>query len=82
MPKRVLEAATQAERAKQRKQLGSLQELTVQPATKQRYTKATDKFLSFLNTNSLQLPQQRTALDGVLCEYLEHLWSSGVQAVR
>eukprot|EP00438_Fugacium_kawagutii_P030494 Skav202357 [mRNA] locus=scaffold53:218927:223660:- [translate_table: standard] len=77
MPKRVLEATTAAERAKQRRALGTLQQLTVQPATKNRYNKAIDKFLQFLNTNSLELPKQRHALDGVLCEYLEHLWSSG-----
>ena len=45
MPKRHLEARTQEDRAKQRQGLGSLQDLTVQPATKARYKKAIDGFL-------------------------------------
>ena len=77
MPKRLLEAATQAGRAAQRQQLGSLKDLTVQPATKQRYNRAIDGFLAFLRDNSLELPRQRNLLDPLLCEYLEHLWSTG-----
>ena len=77
MPKRHLEAATQAGRAKQRQRLGTLKDLTVQPATKQRYSKAIDKFLLFLRSNDLQLPRQRQHLDLLVCEYLEHLWSTG-----
>ena len=42
MPKRFLEEATQAERATQRQKLGTLKELTVQPATGARYSKAVD----------------------------------------
>ena len=77
MPKRILEGATQVERAKQRQKLGSLKDLTVQPATKRRYNKAIDDFLQFLRTNNLRLPTQRQLLDPLLCEYLEHLWSHG-----
>ena len=77
MPKRHLEGMTQQARAKVRKQLGTLQQLTVQPATKARYDKAVDGFLRFLKTNHLVLPSQRQALDPLLCEYLEHLWSHG-----
>ena len=77
MPKRILEGTTQSERAKQRQELGSLKDLTVQPATKRRYNKAIDDFLAFLRLNNLQLPSQRHLLDPLVCEYLEHLWSHG-----
>lgn len=77
MPKRHLEGATQSARAQQRQRLGTLRDLTVQPATKQRYTKAIDLFLGFLKLNHLILPKQRNLLDEYVCEYLEHLWSSG-----
>ena len=77
MPKRHLEAAAQQDRAKQRQKLGTLRDLTVQPATKQRYNRAIDKFLEFLHVNNLQLPTLRDKLDPLVCDYLEHLWSSG-----
>lgn len=77
MPKRHLEATTQSDRAKQRQRLGSLRDLTVQPATKQRYIKAVDGFLTFLKNNDLTLPRQRQQLDPLVCEYLEYLWSQG-----
>ena len=77
MPKRVLEGNSQVERAKQRQRLGTLKDLTVQPATKARYNNAVDQFLTFLQKNNMDLPKQRQHLDGLLCEYLEHLWSQG-----
>lgn len=46
--KRILEALEPQERAKQRRKLGTLRELTVQPLTRQRYNKAVDQFLAFL----------------------------------
>ena len=49
----------------------------MQPATKQRYTRAIDNFLLFLHDNNLVLPQQRDRLDPLVCDYLEFLWSSG-----
>ena len=77
MPKRILEGATVAERKKQRQALGSLHNLTVQPATRARYDKAVNGFLQFLKHESLALPRSREALDPLVCEYLEFLWSSG-----
>ena len=77
MPKWVLEGTTQAARAAQRQTLGTLRPLTVQPATKQRYNRAVDRFLNFLQSNLLELPKQRQFLDGLVCDYLEHLWASG-----
>ncbi len=77
MPKRILEGATIEERAKQRRKLGPLRGLTVQPSTKARYTKAVDGFLGFLKFNGHSLPRDRDCLDVFVCEYIEHLWSSG-----
>ena len=77
MPKRVLEGSTVAQRAIQRQQLGTLRSLTVQPSTRKRYQKAITAFLQFLNSEGLELPQVRSALDPLVCEYLEHLWATG-----
>ena len=77
MPKKVLEGITPAAKASQRRKLGSLRSLTVQPATRQRYDKAVNGFLSFLKTNQVVLPSRRDLLDPLVCDYLEELWSSG-----
>ena len=79
MPKRkILEAKEVKDRAKRRQTLGSLHSLTVQPATRRRYDKATEGFFQFLRTERLVLPTKKDALDPLVCEYLEHLWSTGV----
>ena len=75
--KRLLEARHPEERAKQRQRLGTLRDLTVQPATKRRYTIATDAFLQFLNTEGLRLPTSKNAMDPLVCDYLEYLWAKG-----
>ena len=77
MPKRIFEGATPQERAQKRQALGTLRQLTVQPSTRQRYDKAVDNFLKFLRLNNLRLPAQRDLLDPMVCDFLEHLWSSG-----
>ena len=74
---KVLEGRSQQERRKIRKEKGSLKNLTLQPRTRIRYDKAKKRFYSFLSANSLELPTQCYQLDGLLCDYLEHLWSSG-----
>ena len=79
MPKRkILEQAEASERVRQRRALGTLKELTVQPATRRRYDKATAQFYDFLKKEGLSLPTRRADLDPLVCEYLEHLWSTGV----
>ena len=60
-----------------RKNIGTLKQLTVQPKTRERYTKARQKFYRFLQHNSLQLPSQRDQLDSILAEYIEFLWAEG-----
>lgn len=78
MPKRkVLEGVEPRERAKQRRQLGTLRQLTVQPATRRRYENAVNLFLQFLRTEGKALPHERKLLDPIVCDYVEHLWSSG-----
>lgn len=57
--------------------MGTLKQLTVQPATKNRYNKALDQFFAFLRTNQQELPRRRQRLDPLVCEYLEYLWSQG-----
>eukprot|EP00435_Cladocopium_sp_Y103_P016967 s907_g4.t1 len=68
---------TREERVVQRKKLGSLRSLTVQPSTKKRYDLALDRFLEFLRKEGISLPTKREALDDLAAEYLEFLWSSG-----
>eukprot|EP00438_Fugacium_kawagutii_P016937 Skav234517 [mRNA] locus=scaffold2162:214817:223139:- [translate_table: standard] len=78
MPKRkIVEATGAQERAKQRKELGTLRALTVQPATRKRYAAATDRFLLFLKHENKVLPTQKHLLDPLVCDYLEHLWATG-----
>ena len=72
-----LEGRTKQERQKIRKDLGPLKHLTIQPRTRARYDKAKKRFFDFLNFNKLELPKQKHLLDGILCEYLESLWSDG-----
>lgn len=77
MVKRFLEGNSPSSRAKQRKTLGTLRQLTVQPSTRVRYDKAVNLFLQFLKDNGKSLPRVRDHLDGIVCDYLEHLWASG-----
>ena len=77
MPKRHLEATTEAARAKQRKALGSLKSLTVQPVTRKRYQDARELFYQWLHDENLMLPHTPFRLDMVLSDYLEFLWAAG-----
>lgn len=75
--RKLVEAAEASDRARQRQNLGTLRELTVQPATKKRYKAAVDRFLAFLRQEQLTLPTNRHEMDPLVCDYLEHLWSTG-----
>lgn len=77
MPKRHLEGQNDEERAKIRKQLGSLKQLTVQPVTRARYVKAREEFYEWLAHENLVLPTSAFQLDLVVSDYLEHLWAIG-----
>ena len=72
-----LEGRTKQQRCAIRKQMGTLKSLTLQPRTRARYDKAKAQFYAYLDFNNLTLPTQKTALDGLLCDYLEYLWATG-----
>ena len=72
-----LEGRSQQERKQVRKQMGTLRSLTIQPRTRVRYDRAKDRFYAFRQMNHLELPTKKHLLDPILCDYLEHLWSSG-----
>ena len=77
MSKRHLEGKTKQERKEIRSKLGSLKDLTVQPATRARYDRALAKFFTYLEDRGVSLPKQFKALDQVVCDYVEELWSEG-----
>ena len=60
-----------------RSQLGSLRNLTVQPATKVRYDKALTRFFDYLKDEGVDLPKERARMDDIVSEYVETLWSQG-----
>ena len=72
-----VEGCTQEERKRRRAKLGSLQSLTVQPKTRERYERALEQFWSFLRAEGLRFPSGTHELDRLLCTYVEHLWSEG-----
>eukprot|EP00435_Cladocopium_sp_Y103_P065123 s76_g27.t1 len=72
-----LEGRNQRERQRVRKQMGTLKQLTIQPKTRVRYDKAKTRFYAFLQLNKLDLPRERSQMDGLLCDYLEYLWAMG-----
>ena len=77
MPKRHLEGSTPEARAKIRKQLGTLKELTVQPVTRARYSQAREAFYKWLKEEDIFLPHSAYQLDLVVSDYLEALWHKG-----
>ena len=77
MPKRHLEGHTKEERIRIRQKLGSLQSLTVQPATRARYDKALEGFFAYLRRSGQELPKDKASMDGILTDFLEYLWSNG-----
>ena len=72
-----VEARDKESRKKVRSQLGPLRNLTVQPRTRVRYDAALRKFFEYLTEHQIVLPKQRIAMDGVVSDYLEFLWSEG-----
>ena len=72
-----VEGRSQRERAKIRKDLGSLKSLTVQPATRTRYEKARTRFLKHLRDAGIAIPKQKLLMDELVSDYIETLWSQG-----
>ena len=76
-PNRTHEASTKEERARQRRSLGPLRNLTVQPATKIRYDLALKRLLAWMRDCRMLFPSSAEQVDGALCAYLEELWETG-----
>ena len=73
----MIEGGTKEERKRQRAALGSLQSLTVQPRTRDRYNRALEGFWSFLREEGRQIPMSHSGLDVLLQQYIEDVWSEG-----
>lgn len=82
MPKRILEGNSQEERVKQRRTLGTLKQLTVQPSTRKRYDVALQQFFDFLRSHHLVLPTNLKLMDNLASDYMEHLWATGAGRAR
>ena len=72
-----LEGRDRATRQEQRRALGPLRNLTVQPATRARYDKALEKFRDYLRGEGRRFPDDPQVLDFWLSHYIEVLWESG-----
>ena len=72
-----LEGRDKAARQQQRRMLGALRNLTVQPATRERYDRALEKFRQFLKEESRQFSRDPGTLDLWLSQYIEVLWEGG-----
>ena len=70
-------ACSKESRKQIRKKLGTLKSLTVQPKTKDRYKSSLADFFAYLREEQLTLPERRDAMDGIVSDYLEYLWSQG-----
>ena len=73
----MIEGGTREEHKHQRAALGSLQSLTVQPRTRERYNRALEGFWAFLREEQREVPTSHSGLDVLLQHYIEHLWSEG-----
>lgn len=67
----------QVERKKDRRALGTLQNLVVQKATRDRYFTAVSRFLLFLKCHGYSYPTSFSTLDNRVCEFIESLWHNG-----
>ena len=73
----VLSAPTRHQRQRLRRSLGTLAQLTVAPATLQRYVIAVERFTAFLDARGTPYPRALRRLDALLSEYIESLWMDG-----
>ena len=75
--KAYVEGKDKASRQQQRRALGPLRHLAVQPATRARYDKALERFRNFLREENRRFPDDPATLDFWLSHYIEFLWESG-----
>jgi hypothetical protein len=73
----VIKSHSKEGRKAERKKLGSLKSLTVQPRTRERYSLGLQSFFDFLKLEGLELPSKRDHMDALVGDYLEHLWADG-----
>ena len=64
-------------RKSERKKLGTLKSLTVQPKTRSRYAEGMQQFYDYLGREGLTLPKKREGMDSLVSDYVEHLWTEG-----
>ena len=76
-PRVVLALTTRQQRQHARRQMGTLADLAVAPATLRRYIDAVDRFIDFLDARALAYPRTLRALDSLLSDYIELLWFEG-----
>ena len=75
--KRILAAASQATRAADRREIGSLRDNRVRGRTLQKYQRAVSMFLAFNMFHGVCLAADMDVLDQQLCIFLEALWAEG-----
>ena len=68
---KIIKNQTKEDRREQRKKLGSVKSLTVQPKTRARYAEGMDRFWNYLAKERIELPHRREAMDGIVSDYLE-----------
>lgn len=64
-------------RQAERKKLGTLRSLTVQPKTRERYSGSMDRFYDYLAREDIVLPRRRDHMDALVSDYVEYLWAEG-----
>ena len=69
-------------RVEQRRALGRLADLRIQPRTLARYKVAVREFLLWLSQHSHPLAASYDTLEGQLCDYVEFLWETGAPRSR
>jgi hypothetical protein len=75
--RQVLDVASKQARKLQRNSLGRLSDNVVRPATLKRYDTACLLFFRHLRNENVELPSDHSALDSVVCAYIEVLWQEG-----
>ena len=78
MPRaQLVQRKSKGERKRERKELGTLQQLVVQKSTFTRYLTAVSRFLDFLKMQGYPYPSGFAKLDLKVCEFIETLWQEG-----
>lgn len=76
-PKTVVAAASKGQRKQFRQALGSLDTLVVSTTTQKRYDAAVKGFFKWVEFENRTLPEEISAFDLLLSDYVSHLWEEG-----